>query len=160
MNRHSLNWEHLGDQVRRRRQVLGIKQNEIPGVGTATMSHIENAKQDAYKDFVLAALERGLKWKPGSVDSVLAGGEPAELDEPAPAGDEISDVLELARAMRTGLEKSQDRDTKLSLIIELCEALTWNQALAARQTAENSMRLNALLEHFGLGAVPLSSVPE
>ncbi len=50
------------------------------------VGEIENARRESYNRSTLAALDRALKWEPGSAAAVLAGGEPTELDEPASAG--------------------------------------------------------------------------
>lgn len=51
------------------------------------MRLIEGALQDSYRPGVLADLERGIRWKHGSVDSILAGGDPTPADE-----DELPDA--------------------------------------------------------------------
>lgn len=144
-------WERLAERVRRRRQFLNINQDAVPGVSKPTLSKIENAKQGGYKDFVVAALERALEWQPGSVERILAGEDPVEVDQPAPApSDDIAEVLELARSMREGLEKSQSRDDKLSDIINLCEKISATQSALVCRVLENAARIEALLEHFDL----------
>ena len=124
-------WDRLATLVKQRRQALDIKQDAVTGVSKATMSNIENAKQDSYKDFTLAALERALRWHPGSIGVVLDGGEPMPVDQPSDAA--TSDLVELAEQLRAGLAKSDSRDDKLSTIINLCEALTVNQAEMIRK---------------------------
>lgn len=76
-------WQALGRYVTRRRDELGMTQSDVQAAGgpsTATVRNIENATQTSYRSGVLAALERALRWAPGSVEAALAGGEPTPLD--------------------------------------------------------------------------------
>lgn len=73
------NWRQLAAEVTRRRRELGLTQEDVRGRGgpsTATMRLIEGALQESYRPGILASLERALSWAPGSVESILAGGEP------------------------------------------------------------------------------------
>lgn len=47
-----------------------------------TLSDLEGGRRDRYEAGTLAAVEATLGWKPGSISTVLGGGDPApETDE-------------------------------------------------------------------------------
>jgi hypothetical protein len=81
----SRDWSRLARIVRERREDLGITQEQVAGNGgpsTATLRLIEGAAQETYRAKSLRQLEIGLRWMPGSVRSVLNGGDPVvQADE-------------------------------------------------------------------------------
>lgn len=82
------NWHRLADKVIERRTQLDMTQQDVQAAGgpaTATLRNIEGAHQTSYRRAILARLERALGWAPGSVNSILAGGDPtpATSDNPA-----------------------------------------------------------------------------
>lgn len=80
----------LGSLVQKRRFQIGLTQEEVRAAGgpsTATMRLIEGGLQDSYRPGVLADLERALQWEHGSVDLVIAGGDPIPLRQ-----DEMADA--------------------------------------------------------------------
>lgn len=76
----TVDWDRVAQYVRARRQHLGIKQ-VASKVSPATWTNIENAKQESYKPFTLATIDRELRWPPGTVLHIGAGGEPPESDD-------------------------------------------------------------------------------
>lgn len=92
-------WRRLADLAARRRAELRLTQADVAQRGPLSLDRvqaIEGAKKKSYRLSTLAALERALEWAPGSVDSILVGGEPltgpvvrvhhAELAIPSPSG--------------------------------------------------------------------------
>jgi transcriptional regulator with XRE-family HTH domain len=80
-NNRPKHWDRLADEVKNRRDHLGLTQPELSaacgGSPSATIiSRIEGAKQSDYKPQILIRLERALGWESGSVNRVLAGGSP------------------------------------------------------------------------------------
>lgn len=76
-------WPRLANEVRTRRTELGLTQEDARAAGgpsTATMRLIEGALQDAYTPAILRRLEGAMRWRPGSVRDILAGGDPVPLD--------------------------------------------------------------------------------
>ncbi|MFC5184413.1 hypothetical protein [Actinomadura harenae] len=74
-------WQRLAECVSQRRAQLGLTQEDVRAAGgpsTVTLRYIESASQDSYKSNSLTRLERALDWAAGSVEAVLAGGEPTE----------------------------------------------------------------------------------
>lgn len=72
-------WRRLGEHVVRRREELGLTQPDVQAAGgpsTATMRNIERATNTTYRGGILRSLERALQWRTGSVETVLAGGDP------------------------------------------------------------------------------------
>lgn len=86
--------------------------------------------------------------KAGYIDGGVLGDQ--RKRRPAAPPNDIAKVLELARSMREGLEKSQSRDDKLSDIINLCEKISATQSALVCRVLENAVRIEALLEHFDL----------
>jgi hypothetical protein len=67
-----------------RREELGLLQQDVVDAAGShlslpVLSMIENARNPRPHSRTLLALDRGLRWKPGSAKEVLAGGEPVTL---------------------------------------------------------------------------------
>lgn len=76
-----MDWQRLGDAIRRRRLALDLSQEELgrrSGVTPVTISRVENGHPAKIR--TLWKLDRGLEWEPGSAESILHGGEPVEFD--------------------------------------------------------------------------------
>jgi hypothetical protein len=94
--------QRLGRHVVSRRVALGFRtRTELADslmFTVRTLADIENGVRRASPG-TYAMLENKLGWAPGSVDTILAGGEPKELvvklgrNAPAPASHAISDAL-------------------------------------------------------------------
>lgn len=72
-------WRRLGELAAGRRAELGLTQIEVAQRGPLSLDRvqsIEGAKRTSYRLGTLVALERALEWASGSVDEILAGGEP------------------------------------------------------------------------------------
>lgn len=102
-------WSRLSGFVLERRTDLGLTQEDVRAAGgpsTATMRLIEGGLKTSYLPAILRRLEDALRWEHGSVRRILAGGDPAPLEDPAraaapqpapePAGPRLSVVLGLA----------------------------------------------------------------
>ena len=80
MDRHSL--ERLGHHIVSRRVALGYRNRtdfaDSLQFTARTLSDIENGVRKASPG-TYAMLENKLGWAPGSIDTILAGGEPKEL---------------------------------------------------------------------------------
>lgn len=77
-------WLRLANEVRERRNGLGLTQEEVRaagGPGTVTMGRIEGALQDSYTPAILRRLEDALHWKRGSVRAILGGGVPVPAED-------------------------------------------------------------------------------
>lgn len=78
-------WTELGQVVHKRRILLGLSQADVVaagGPGEITLRKLEHGEPGTYRARTLAALERVLKWAPGSIEEVLKGGKPTEIEEP------------------------------------------------------------------------------
>jgi hypothetical protein len=111
MDRNSL--ERLGHYIVSRRVALGYRTrtdlaNSLKFT-VRTLADIENGVRKASPG-TYAMLENKLGWAPGSVDTILAGGEPKELvvtmrrDSPEPRYHSFSDALSLASTEELLLE--------------------------------------------------------
>ena len=89
MSARTRDWERLGKAMRLQRQRLGLKQTEVAeaaGVTTRTVIHYEGGRAPKAGEEVPGGyyrIEPIIGWGPGSVDEVLAGGDPFPL---SPAG--------------------------------------------------------------------------
>lgn len=72
-------WPRLGQLVRERREALRISQGAA-GVSVATWRKVEHAVDPPYRRSTLLAIERVLLWAPGSIDRILDGADPIDLD--------------------------------------------------------------------------------
>ena len=87
MDGHAL--ERLGHHIVSRRVALGFRSrtdlaNSLP-VAVRTLADIEHGVRKASAG-TYAILENTLGWAPGSIDIILAGGEPTEEGRPAARG--------------------------------------------------------------------------
>lgn len=77
-------WIRLGAMVRERREDLGLTQADVQnldGPSPASLRMIENGRAQTMIRNKRRKLEAALKWRPGSIDDILAGGDPAPSSE-------------------------------------------------------------------------------
>lgn len=88
-------WKRLGRALEARRGELGygFRQRERfladrggPPPSLKTLARLERGERAGYPPATVLRLESMYEWAPGSFEAVLAGGDPAPLEEPAPAG--------------------------------------------------------------------------
>src|SRR4051812_45414241 len=96
-------WSHLGRLVRERRVDLGLTQAEVNNAGgpsPATLYLLESGRREFYRPQILRRLERALDWRSGSIQRVLAGGQPLLNRE----DEAISRTREVPTSVLTGRE--------------------------------------------------------
>lgn len=74
--------ERLARAVKARRLDLGLTHVQVHtggGPSAPTLQKIEQARAPSMLDATVVALERALKWAPGSVRAIQEGGEPTPL---------------------------------------------------------------------------------
>ena len=74
-------WPRLGQHVTARRVELGYRRREdliaaIDGISLRTLGSIETGSQTGYHRNTIATLETALHWAPGSIQTILNGGNP------------------------------------------------------------------------------------
>lgn len=80
-------WARLGRLLTQRRGQLGSeylnrqKFCQITGLNERLVSDLENARRDGYRPATKAAVEQAYQWASGSIEKVLAGGDPTPLTE-------------------------------------------------------------------------------
>lgn len=88
----------MGQIVKERREALGIAQDDIDGISSATVRKIERGIAGAIRGQKRAALTTTLRWPLNALDLLADGADPEELGSPSI---EISasgvDLDELAR---------------------------------------------------------------
>jgi transcriptional regulator with XRE-family HTH domain len=75
----TMDWVRLGAAVKASRKAMGITQPQLgaaAGVSRATVQNIEAGQDYARVTPTLRAIERALDWQEGSIEVVLAGGDP------------------------------------------------------------------------------------
>lgn len=78
-------WERLGRLLAERRARLDPRFAtrkafaQATGLNLGLLRDLENATRDTFTPPTLAAVEAAYKWTPGSIDAVLAGGDPVEV---------------------------------------------------------------------------------
>ncbi|EHB44076.1 hypothetical protein MycrhDRAFT_6971 [Mycolicibacterium rhodesiae JS60] len=88
-------WEKLGAVVRARRHELGLTQADIRGLGgpsPAIVGAIENNRAAQLSPRMRRGLDQALQWEPGSVNAILAGGEPVAITLSSPTDPGIPDA--------------------------------------------------------------------
>jgi transcriptional regulator with XRE-family HTH domain len=84
--------QRLGRLIRERRKALKMTQaaiQEAGGPSTATLRLIESGKHTEFRPSTSDPLERLLRWQRGSIDAVLAGGNPSLEPRPLPPLSEV-----------------------------------------------------------------------
>src|SRR5215510_14643542 len=81
-------WRRLGRMLERRRGELGYgfrqrarfaRERGGGMISVKTISRLENGERDSYSESTVGTVEAIYQWSPGSVESVLMGGEPNPL---------------------------------------------------------------------------------
>lgn len=81
-------WLRLGRMLERRRGELGygfrqracfVRERGGGAISVKTISRLEKGERDSYPQSTVGAVEAMYQWSPGSVESVLTGGEPNPL---------------------------------------------------------------------------------
>lgn len=156
--------QRLADAVEARRRELELSPGDLAersGLSAQALRNVRNGVVRDYQERLTIPLTRALHWSPDSIDRLLNGDDPIELDTPAPTSaggmDEVNDLI---AALRHAATKSDGRDTKLDQIIELCEQVVRNQELAVDKVLLVEAQLEALVEHFGLRVDLVPTAPE
>lgn len=87
-------WEKLGEAVRARRHELGLTQADIRehgGPSPAIVGALENNRAAQLSPRMRRGLDQALQWEPGSVNAILAGGEPVAITLSSPTDPGIPD---------------------------------------------------------------------
>ena len=81
--------KQLADAMNRRRAALNIKWDEVArrgGISTATLRRARNGGSDETLTIdTIAAIERGLNWKEGTVEAMLTGAPVPPASAPPPS---------------------------------------------------------------------------
>lgn len=81
--------QRVADAVIARRVALGYTTRnafaQAVGVSSRVLSDLENANRDNFDSVTIARMEQALRWLPGSVAAIAAGGKPRTVD-----GEEIN----------------------------------------------------------------------
>lgn len=100
-------WQRLGELLIAARVGMGFTKRAgwVEHLGFThdrTITDIENAKRSNYGRATLADIERAYGWRPGSIRSVLAGGEPTLVNgshpETGPPPSSTGDLIEAIEA--------------------------------------------------------------
>lgn len=119
---------HLSERMQARRLELGMRTwralAEEAGISYETLRALRAGENVA--PGTADAIERALKWAPGSISTIISGGEPTPADEPyarttdarIPAGrapadtsirDEIAEIREMIRMLDERLARLDER---------------------------------------------------
>lgn len=89
-------WERLARYIVARRVALGYKRRppfaDALGISLRTLGDIETGRRERYDPATVAALENTLGWTTGSVQRIIAGGEPT-LDAHAQGDASVPDGM-------------------------------------------------------------------
>lgn len=100
----------VGELFRARRESLGLSQDDVPNLSSATVRKIENASVPSFKPRTLRTFAAGVAWQPDAYERLLAGADPTEMaavDLRAPRDDLAAslDIIEAElRRLRGQLE--------------------------------------------------------
>ena len=111
-------WKRLGELLAERRARIDVRYanrrvfGEEVGVSAGILRDIEIGARTNYTRPTLAAVEKAYQWAPGSIEEVLAGGDPIEIQppqepeprqSPAPDGAAVPSRWFLAELRRSGI---------------------------------------------------------
>lgn len=130
-------WVVIGELVRRRRDRLGLKQDELKargGPGVATVGKIERAAQDGFPLRTQHQLEKALGWSLGTIEEVMAdvAENAATADDWADetVGAAVPDMSETPTTADGGLEDLEARLRALELRVARLEVESTEQVTA------------------------------
>lgn len=106
-----MDWQRAAEEIRRRRVALGLSQKATEGVSPATWTKLENARQQSYKPFLLANVERVLQWPPGTIERIASGQDLPEGD-PLPIAMSLDQRVSRLEARLEQLERRLSRRTR------------------------------------------------
>lgn len=79
-------WERLGAHIAAWRRIRGYRTQkalaDATHLGERTIGSLEAGRKKVYREDTLIAVEHVLGWAPGSVQSILDGGEPSTIGQP------------------------------------------------------------------------------
>jgi transcriptional regulator with XRE-family HTH domain len=96
-------WKRAGEKIIARRIALGMTTTtalaQRTGLSARMLGDIENARRQNFAKPTIAQIEHALEWAPGSIDSILSGGDPTPLhgEQAAPVVSEQTDELARVR---------------------------------------------------------------
>lgn len=98
-------WERLGAKVTAERVRRGYRSinafAEASGLSSSTLDNLENHRKTSYTPSTLSLLEHALGWRTGSVELVLAGGEPEVEDDP-----DLAAILDMWPRLSAGTRRT------------------------------------------------------
>jgi transcriptional regulator with XRE-family HTH domain len=122
-------WTRLAQAVKSRRFELGLSARAAAAranINRSTWATIEDGERKLSKH-LWVSVERALDWAAGSIDSILAGGDPVEVLVAALADDPNRPPLfDLRDEYRRVTELPVSCDTKLALVGEIIELFLEN----------------------------------
>jgi hypothetical protein len=136
--------QRLADALNKRRGDLNLSQPEIARqaeVSLSTVNHMATAKRANYRLVQKSRVEKVLRWQPGSIDALLAGGDATPLPTDAAVvpirRGEIDDLPpELSAAVAAMSGTTRDLFLRLALRIadELTDSLTGSRIATGSNT--------------------------
>jgi hypothetical protein len=86
--------KRLDDEMNRRRVELGLRWKDVASEAGLSYESLRAVRAGSYgmmRDLTAAGIERGLRWAPGSVKAILAGGQPTHV-EAVPAARGVEEI--------------------------------------------------------------------
>lgn len=109
-----------------RRRELRLRWRDVAdaaGISYETLRTIRRGHYDGMRPLTETGIEQALRWAPGSIATILAGGAPPPIPKPEPAPDPLQDPTYLRRRQRLQeLWKDHGEHTGLLLFIQEIEA--------------------------------------
>jgi transcriptional regulator with XRE-family HTH domain len=131
-------WARMVTAVKERRLALGLSAREAAnqaGINRATWSTMEGGERRLSRH-LWSPVERVLLWEPGSIEQILAGGDPTpQEDQPVPAKPSPPSGPDLEEELNAAIEQAVRLDvsprTRLNIISNLMSL--YEQAKAKHQ---------------------------
>jgi len=107
-------WQQLAEPITARRAELRLSQIDVRQAGgpsTSTQKTLERSEATTYRPSTLVDLELVLRWQPGSVAAVLAGGDPipagADPDAPRTVVEHVAQLRDEIARFRRDFERQR-----------------------------------------------------
>lgn len=146
--------QHLADAVEARRKALGLTVSDLQertGLSGQALLNVRRGDVRRYQERLTVPLTRSLGWTSDSIERLLAGQDPIEV-EPAPAeADRVDEVLD---AFRQAVAKSSSRDARLSDVVKVTSETSAVLMELADVVRANREQLALIADHLGVEVVP------
>ncbi len=112
------NMQEVGELIRERRESLNIRQDDFPDVSSATIGKAERGVALPARGLTVAALCRGLRWRPDALDLLAEGADPPTVELESQPDPDTPAPMMLAALNRKLSEATPDELARLEAYLD------------------------------------------